>query len=101
MLTLLIWYALIRRTESETLPRYSSPNLSREELGKPIKQLTLEAGDMLYFPRGFIHEARTDTDSHSLHITVSVYQNSAYVDLLEKLLPEALKLATKHDVEFR
>lgn len=101
MLTSLIRYVLICRTESEALPRYSSRNLSREELGKPIKQLTLEAGDMLYFPRGFIHEACTDASSHSLHITVSIYQNTAYVDLLEKLLPEALKLATKHDVEFR
>lgn len=83
------------------LPRYSSHNLSRDELAAPIKELTLQAGDLLYFPRGVIHEASTDSDTHSLHITVSVYQNTAYVDLLEKLLPQALKAASENDVKFR
>lgn len=64
-------------------------------------QVTLEAGDCLYFPRGFIHEACTDEGSHSLHITVSVYQKTTFVDLLEHVLPNALQEASKNDVEFR
>lgn len=67
----------------------------------PIKELTLHAGDLLYFPRGFIHEASTDAEAHSLHITVSVYQNTSYVDLLEKLLPNAIKKASENDIGFR
>lgn len=63
--------------------------------------LTLEAGELLYFPRGTIHEGYTSNDSHSLHITLSVYQNTSYVDLLEHILPKALKLAAENDVEFR
>lgn len=64
-------------------------------------EVTLNQGDFLYFPRGTIHEACTDEDSHSLHLTVSVYQKTAFVDLFEELLPLALKEATKYDREFR
>ncbi|KRT78949.1 hypothetical protein AMK59_6874, partial [Oryctes borbonicus] len=95
------WKLYAPRTNAEMLPRYSSQNLPRNELQAPIKELTLKAGDLLYFPRGFIHEASTDKDAHSLHITVSVYQHTAYVDLLEKLLPIALKNASENDVDFR
>ncbi|XP_022914586.2 ribosomal oxygenase 1 [Onthophagus taurus] len=84
-----------------TLPRYSSKNFMRNELPGEPTELTLEAGDLLYFPRGFIHEARTDADSHSLHITISVYQNTSYVDLIEKCLMESLKAASASDIEFR
>uniref|UniRef100_V5GN51 Bifunctional lysine-specific demethylase and histidyl-hydroxylase n=1 Tax=Anoplophora glabripennis TaxID=217634 RepID=V5GN51_ANOGL len=64
-------------------------------------EVTLNAGDLLYFPRGTIHEGRTDPESHSFHITVSVYQHTAYVDLLEHILPDALQRAAAESVEFR
>lgn len=83
------------------LARYSSPNFNKEELDDPFLEVTLNAGDLLYFPRGTIHEGRTDTEAHSLHITVSVYQNTSYVDLLEHIVPEALKKASIDDIEFR
>lgn len=67
----------------------------------PIMEVTLNAGDLLYFPRGTIHEGRTDEDTHSLHITISVYQHTSYIDLLEHIVPEALKMASKDDVSFR
>lgn len=89
------------RTDSEVLPRFSSKNLDRSELKPPIKEITLEAGDLLYFPRGIIHEGFTDKDAHSLHITVSVYQRTSYVDLLEHILKPALMAASQDDVEFR
>lgn len=86
---------------SEVLPRYSSKNFDRTELGPPIKKVVLEAGDMLYFPRGIIHEGRTDAEEHSLHITVSVYQKTCYADLMEHVLKDALKEAIEKDVDFR
>jgi len=41
------------------------------EHGEPIQDLTLHAGDTLYLPRGWLHEALT-SDSDSLHITVGI-----------------------------
>jgi lysine-specific demethylase/histidyl-hydroxylase NO66 len=31
-------------------------NYTREEVGTPILDVVLEAGDLLYFPRGVVHE---------------------------------------------
>ena len=31
-------------------------NFSQKEIGEPILDTVLEAGDMLYFPRGMIHQ---------------------------------------------
>jgi Uncharacterized conserved protein len=70
----------------EYLPRYSSPNFSQEEIGTPILTVTLEPGDLLYLPRGYIHQASTVANEHSLHVTISVYQKTAWIDLLEKVL---------------
>lgn len=33
-----------------------------------------QPGDLLYFPRGVIHQAKTQSDSHSTHISISTYQ---------------------------
>ncbi len=39
--------------------------------GSPVLDVTLRAGDTLYLPRGWLHQALT-SDSDSLHITVGV-----------------------------
>jgi Cupin superfamily protein len=39
--------------------------------GEPVHDLVLRAGDMLYLPRGWLHEALT-SDTDSLHLTVGV-----------------------------
>ena len=36
-----------------------------------------------------------------MHITLSAYQLNSWTDLLEKLLPAALAIASQEDVEFR
>jgi ribosomal protein L16 Arg81 hydroxylase len=41
------------------------------EPGEPILDITLAAGDTLYLPRGWLHQALT-SDDDSLHITVGV-----------------------------
>lgn len=61
----------------------------------------LEAGDLLYFPRGYIHQATTVPDHHSLHITLSVYQKHSYGDLLELLMPMAVQTAIDQNVSLR
>eukprot|EP00088_Acartia_fossae_P035081 TRINITY_DN3609_c0_g1_i10.p1 TRINITY_DN3609_c0_g1~~TRINITY_DN3609_c0_g1_i10.p1 ORF type:complete len:524 (-),score=84.78 TRINITY_DN3609_c0_g1_i10:327-1862(-) len=83
------------------LPRYSSHNLNQEDLGAPILETDLEAGDLLYLPRGTIHQGNCLETDHSLHITISAYQLNSWTDLFEKLLPAALAVASQQDDEFR
>lgn len=63
----------------------SPANFDQSDIGKPILEVVLEAGDMLYFPRGFIHQGDCLTDAHSLHITISSYQKNSWGDLLQKV----------------
>jgi lysine-specific demethylase/histidyl-hydroxylase NO66 len=62
--------------------------------GEPIGDLTLEAGDTLYLPRGCPHEA-TATAADSLHITVGLHPQTR-MDALRQALD-----ACGDDVEFR
>lgn len=65
------WLLYPPRTDDEKLPRESSPNFQQDELGGPVLfKKILSPGDMLYFPRGWIHQARTVDGHHSLHITL-------------------------------
>jgi bifunctional lysine-specific demethylase and histidyl-hydroxylase NO66 len=96
------WTLYKPETEEEMLPRYSSPDFKIEDLGKPCRTVTLEPGDMLYFPRGFIHYAKTPKDcEHSLHLTVSTGQTNSYVDLMEIIQTEALRNAIESNVAMR
>ncbi len=64
------------------------------EPGEPVHDVTLRAGDTLYLPRGWLHEALT-SQSDSLHLTVGV---NVYTWL------DALRAAIEScgdDVEFR
>ncbi|XP_072543284.1 ribosomal oxygenase 1 isoform X2 [Salminus brasiliensis] len=95
------WRVYNPRSIDETLPLVSSPNFSQAEIGKAILDVVLEAGDLLYFPRGFIHQGNCLPDAHSLHITISSYQRNSWGDLLLKVMPAALEMAMEEDVEFR
>ncbi|XP_018590816.2 ribosomal oxygenase 1 [Scleropages formosus] len=95
------WRVYNPRSEDEVLPVASSPNFSQSEIGEPSLEVVLEAGDLLYFPRGFIHQGDCLPDAHSLHITISSYQKNSWGDLLQKLVPAALEMAMEEDIEFR
>jgi lysine-specific demethylase/histidyl-hydroxylase NO66 len=77
------------------LPRTSSEDFTPEEVEslKLVMDITLEEGDLLYMPRGWIHQACTlkDNNQHSLHLTVSAMQQWAWVDFMEMVIPEALE----------
>lgn len=65
--------------QDETLPRYSSGNFTQDEIGKPLFSVSLEPGDLLYMPRGVIHQAVThEGNQYSLHVTVSTAQRHAW-----------------------
>ena len=79
------------------LPRASSEDFTAKEVEglTQVMDVTLEEGDLLYMPRGWIHQACTlnDKSEHSLHLTVSAMQQWAWVDLLDMIMPEALDAA--------
>lgn len=62
---------------------------------EPTMEFTLRAGDMLYLPRGMMHDASTE-GSHSMHITLGVL----YTAWMELILEAAAKLGTQ-DPRFR
>ncbi|XP_028253352.1 ribosomal oxygenase 1 [Parambassis ranga] len=95
------WRVYNPRTEEEVLPVHSSPNFDQADIGKPILDVVVEAGDLIYFPRGFIHQGNCLPDAHSLHITISSYQKNSWGDLLQRIVPAALEIAMEEDVEFR
>jgi len=95
------WKIYGPRNPDETLPRTSSGNFEQDEVGTPIIETDLLPGDMIYMPRGTIHQGNCLPESHSLHITISAYQMNSWTDLLEKLLPAALEAASQKDKEFR
>ncbi|CAM9735859.1 unnamed protein product, partial [Discosporangium mesarthrocarpum] len=90
--------------ETATLPRYSSPNLTDEEAeagGAAVLDVTLSPGDLLYFPRGWAHQAETVGAEASLHITVSAMQGNCWADFLETLLPQAMASAALKNLSLR
>eukprot|EP00123_Amoebidium_parasiticum_P011942 comp21007_c0_seq1/m.28196 comp21007_c0_seq1/g.28196 ORF comp21007_c0_seq1/g.28196 comp21007_c0_seq1/m.28196 type:complete len:538 (-) comp21007_c0_seq1:68-1681(-) len=93
-------WRIYRPLEGEELPKYSSRNYSEDEIGEPVMEVVLQAGDMLYFPRGWIHQAAA-TEEHSLHATVSTYQDNSWGTLFEKLVPRALQDSFEESIEFR
>uniref|UniRef100_A0A336L1S4 Bifunctional lysine-specific demethylase and histidyl-hydroxylase n=1 Tax=Culicoides sonorensis TaxID=179676 RepID=A0A336L1S4_CULSO len=95
------WRLYNPRNENEVLPRESSENFDQSEIGSPILDVILEPGDLLYFPRGFIHQANTVPGFYSLHITLSVYQKQSYGDFFEQLVAGAVQETIENDVEFR
>jgi lysine-specific demethylase/histidyl-hydroxylase NO66 len=79
------WKLYRPRTEDEELPRFSSRNFTEDECGELIYDVVLEEGDLLYFPRGTVHQARAVKGNHSLHITLSCYQLNSYADLMREV----------------
>ena len=69
--------------------------ISAEALGAPAAEFVLEQGDLLYVPRGVVHEAMT-TDDSSVHLTVGVH-----VWRWADLLRDAILVLADKDVRLR
>jgi hypothetical protein len=76
-------------------PRKGRASITDAESGEPISEITLEAGDLLYMPRGFLHEAWT-IDEPSTHVTIGLHV-VRWLDLLSV----ALAQVGNRDVRFR
>lgn len=84
------------------LSRFSSKNFTQDEV-KDFEcfEVVLKPGDLLYIPKGIIHQAVTSETEHSLHVTISTSHLMSWCDYFEKALPMALSIATANHVEFR
>lgn len=71
-----------------------SPGRDADRVGEPVRDITLQAGDTLYLPRGWPHEA-TAADADSLHITIGLHPPTR-LDALRAALSECAD-----DIEFR
>ncbi|KAL3808730.1 hypothetical protein ACHAXA_010896 [Cyclostephanos tholiformis] len=112
------WMVYAPLNKRETLPRVSSRDYTEKEMEdeERLLDVTLGPGDVLYLPRGWIHQAETvkrpssftsrvlpprpsgtKDDRHSLHLTISAMQNWSWADFLELLMPEALESAASSD----
>jgi lysine-specific demethylase/histidyl-hydroxylase NO66 len=87
--------------DEEILPRFSSRNFHPEEVGATVMEVVLEPGDMLYFPRGTIHQAMSDDETDSFHLTVSCAQKNCWSDLMDIAVNAALIQASKTMPAFR
>ncbi|CAL1268740.1 unnamed protein product [Larinioides sclopetarius] len=94
-------WKLYTPSEKDMLARVSSPDLSEDDIGEPCMEVELNPGDMLYFPRGYIHQAKAAPGMHSLHLTLSTNQLNTWGDFLENALTNAIEDAMENDVEFR
>ncbi len=65
-----VWAPLARMTEP-VKGRHAIAGPRMEELGDPLLDLTIRAGDCLYLPRGYPHAAET-LDERSDHLTIGL-----------------------------
>lgn len=91
------------RLYEPTVPLAREYSLEPESrIGAPTHDFILQAGDLLYFPRGTIHQADTPAGAgHSTHLTLSTYQNMSWGDLLLDLMPGCVFDRMKTDCELR
>jgi len=71
------------------------PHVDPARIGELEREVELLPGDLLYLPRGFVHQAVT-SDRPSLHVTVGVH-----VLTWSDLIAQALTAVTSRDPAFR
>ncbi|XP_034540170.1 ribosomal oxygenase 2 isoform X2 [Notolabrus celidotus] len=91
------------RLYSPTVPLAAEYCVEPEDrIGSPTHDITLKEGDLLYFPRGTIHQASTPAGvHHSTHLTLSTYQRMSWGDLLSDVTPSMLGERSRTDVSLR
>jgi len=83
------------------LPRHYSIDFRLEELGDPDYVMRLEAGDVLYIPRGWIHAGRCDNEDYSLHMTLSSFYRHTWADLLRIFMDKTIRNFESTDIRLR
>lgn len=71
-------------------------NSEVHKIGSLTESILLGAGDTLYIPRGFTHDAVASNDEPSLHVTLGVYPI-----LMHELLQEIVHISSASDIDVR
>lgn len=74
------------------LANFHSRDLRQDELGPMLFEVILKPGDVLYMPRGTVHQAMAQAGA-STHVTISTLQRWSNLDLASATLREALSVA--------
>jgi hypothetical protein len=82
------------------LPDKPSEDIRRESLPTTMFEVLLQPGDMIYLPRGTIHEAIAQ-HRLSTHVTISVYQRYHIATLLTEVMTAAIESSFDEDLELR
>jgi bifunctional lysine-specific demethylase and histidyl-hydroxylase NO66 len=105
-----------REDGCDNLPRASSVDFTHEEMEgvEPIIDAVLGPGDMLYMPRGAVHQAECyaaegkqygkkerDEAEGSLHVTISACQKWTWADFLMETFSSAVRSAAAERVGLR
>jgi bifunctional lysine-specific demethylase and histidyl-hydroxylase NO66 len=89
---------------SDKLSRHSSEDYKPEDIGPAIVTTTLRAGDVLYMPRGTVHQGdtyATDPQEDSLHVTFSAFQMHSMADMLLRITQFQIETLAANNVEWR
>ena len=78
-----------------------SHDFQKHELEDPIFTTELNPGDLLYLPRGYIHEAMSVKETHSLHLTISTQYKNTWGDLMNELTASALQKSSEDNLDWR
>ncbi len=78
-----------------TLPLYEQGSTCQVPATRMEAQIEMQTGDLLYMPRGFQHEALTQSEA-SIHITLGVYPI-----LWSEVLTDYVKWLSKQNSDFR
>jgi len=89
--------------EIPKLPKEYSPDYSQKEKSSCplLYKCDIEQGDLVYLPRGTIHEGQSLEHTASHHLTVSTYQKFSFFHLLQDIIPNAMEKAFKGIPEFQ
>lgn len=83
------------------LSRHSSEDYVPEQFPKPKYAVTLKAGDVLYMPRGMVHQGKTTQHTHSLHITFSANQMNSWADFMSRAAQYTVETLAANHIEWR
>lgn len=71
------------------LPNGPSGDLPQKEVGPAIMEVELKEGDVLYMPKGIVHQAKAQ-EVDSVHLTISTYQRWSWGDLLSTMISDTI-----------
>ncbi|KAG5497500.1 hypothetical protein JKF63_03764 [Porcisia hertigi] len=83
------------------LTRHSSEDYAPEQFPRPKHSITLRAGDALYMPRGVVHQGKTSSKTHSLHITFSANQMNSWADFMSRAAQYTVETLAANKLEWR